>query len=57
MHREAAALATAKLLPGDPAAVAAQAAHGTVLQDIGNFEASAAQYLAGMPTSASCKAA
>ena len=47
MHREAAALATAKLLPGDPAAVAAQAAHGKALHDIGNFEASAAQYLAG----------
>ena len=47
MHREAAALATAKLLPGDPAAVAAQAAHGRALHDIGNFEASAAQYLAG----------
>ena len=47
LHREAAALATAKLLPGDPTAVAAQAAHGKALHNCGNFEASAAQHLAG----------
>ena len=47
MHREAAALATARLLPGDPDAVAAQQAHSTVLLASGNFEAAAAQHLAG----------
>ena len=47
LHREAAALATARLLPGDPDAVSVQRAYGSVLCEAGNYEAAAAQYLAG----------